>query len=222
MNTLHTFGCSFTAPFDPARKEYKDYMDFRGGTFPKIWPELLSKKMGLKLSNQGVGGSSNYDIFQSFCDNVDKIKKGDVVIISWSFKERFRIVNEKYDLFVKIGTGYEVVVPNISKNTINEILCNRMDQKWCEEVYSWEKVIKKLSELIGFKLFFWSLDDSFKEHNGLIMLFGEIGAETINAETNGVVPDFHFGEIGHQVQCDYFYGVLTGKIKYLDIPKKLI
>jgi hypothetical protein len=147
MNTLHTFGCSFTAFFVEGRKEYKDYMDFRGGAFPKIWSELLSERMGLKLSNNGVGGSSNYDIFQSFCDNLVKIKKNDIVIIGWSFKERFRLVNETHDLFIKVDAGFNTELLNVSENTIDEILCNRMSKKWCEEVHSWEKAIKKLSDL---------------------------------------------------------------------------
>jgi hypothetical protein len=222
MNTLHTFGCSFTAFFVEGRKEYKDYMDFRGGTFPKIWSELLSERMGLKLSNNGVGGSSNYDIFQSFCDNLSNIKKDDVVIIGWSFKERFRLVNENLDLFIKVDTGFKVNLPNVSKNTIDEILCNRMNEKWCEEVHSWEKVIKTLSELIGFKLFIWSLDDTFPEHNGLMELFGKMGIETIYEETNGLIYDFHFSEKGHKVQSDYFYDILTNKKQYNIRPKNII
>jgi len=222
MNTLHTFGCSFTSFFVEGRKEYKDYMDFRGGTFPKIWPELLSEKMGVNLSNNGVGGSSNYDIFQSFCDNLVNIKKDDIVIIGWSFKERFRLVNEDLDLFIKVDAGFKVILPDVSKNTINEMLVNRTNKKWCEEVHSWEKVIKKLSELIGFKLFIWSLDGTFPEHNGLTQLFGDIGVETIYKETNGLIYDFHFGERGHKVQADYFYDILTNKKEYNKKPENII
>jgi hypothetical protein len=104
MNTLHTFGCSYTAHFENnnGRSQYEDYKKFRGGTYPKIWPELLSEKMGLKLNNPSAGGSSNYEIFQSFCDIVPKLNEGDVVVIGWSYKERYRLVDTKLKIFTRI------------------------------------------------------------------------------------------------------------------------
>ena len=68
MNTLHTFGCSYTAYFENnnGRSQYEEYKKFRGGFYPKVWPELLSEKLGMELNNTAIGGSSNYEIFQLF------------------------------------------------------------------------------------------------------------------------------------------------------------
>ena len=46
MNKLHTFGCSYTQDFNDNKIEaYIDYRNFRGGTFPLTWPEILSNKL---------------------------------------------------------------------------------------------------------------------------------------------------------------------------------
>lgn len=66
MNTLHTFGCSFTAFYLGSGHDYKDYVNFRNGSLPKTWPELLSDKLGSNLLNYGFGGNSNYEIFKHF------------------------------------------------------------------------------------------------------------------------------------------------------------
>lgn len=223
MNTLHTFGCSYTAGYDTFfRIEYCNYRKFKGGTYPKIWAELLSEKLSLDLNNYGIGASSNYEIFQTFCDNVDQLKEKDVVIIGWSFKERFRLVNDQYNDFIRIGPGYSVKLPNISQNTIDEICVNRMNERWIDEIYSWEKLIKKLCETIGVKLLIWSFDGTFLEHRGMRNILEDMGAQTITEETNGEIEDLHFGELGHIIQSNYFHDILTGKIKYNNKKTRLI
>ena len=54
MGTLWTFGCSFTAEYNPVgdkfvRNNYDEYKDWRGGTLPDVWPTLLGKKLNLKV-----------------------------------------------------------------------------------------------------------------------------------------------------------------------------
>jgi hypothetical protein len=224
MNTLHTFGCSYTARFEnnDNRAQYKEYKHFRGGVFPKIWSELLSQKLGLELNNTATGGASNYEIFQSFCDNIEKLKKNDVVVIGWSYKERFRLVDGTLKEFIRIGPGFNPSIPGISIDTPNEICVNRMNSKWAEEVYSWEKSIKKICELIGIKFIIWSFDYTFPEHYGFLDELKRLGAETITEETNGVVLDLHFGEMGHIVQCQYLYDVINDNISYNYNRKKLL
>jgi hypothetical protein len=224
INTLHAFGCSYTAHFEnnAMRKEYLDYKEYRGGHFPKIWSELLSEKLGLELNNVAIGGSSNYEIFQSFCDNVQRFKKGDTVIIGWSYKERFRLVDDTMGTFTRMGPGFYPYIPGISNSTVDEIFVNRSHTKWLDEVRSWEKVIKKLCEVMGIRLLIWSFDHTFQEHDGFHSKMLLLGAETIHKETNGKINDQHFGEKGHITQCNYFLEVLTDKRIYNKKTKKLL
>jgi len=226
MNTLHTFGCSYTAFYERSdRKEFDQYKEYNGGKFPKTWPELLSEKLGLNLNNVAIGGSSNYEIFHSFCDNVDSFKKGDVVIIGWSYKERFRLVNNKINDFVRVGPGFipEKLIDGICSKSIEEILVNRMEQKWVDELISWEKLIKKICDLIGMKLLIWSFDKTIPNHDNFLMVLREQhGATRIFDETNGKIVDYHFATKGHIVQANYFLDVINEKIKYNYKEKKLI
>ncbi len=210
MNTLHTFGCSYTAAYETSgnRAEYIKYKEYRGGSYPKIWPELLSEKLNLKLNNTAVGGASNYEILQSFCDNVEKFQEGDIVIIGWSYKERFRVVDYFDGTFVKVGAGYAAELYNISKNTIEEILFNRAHEKWLEEIQSWEKAIRRLCYSSKVQLVFWSFDSNIYK-DSLDYDLRQLGAETITMETRGKVPDTHYGEQGHRIQSEYFFQLLN-------------
>ena len=71
MNTLYTFGCSFTEGFNENHEPYQEYKIFKGGTFPKTWSELLSEKLGLNLFNYGQGSIGNQHIFTNFCKHVN-------------------------------------------------------------------------------------------------------------------------------------------------------
>lgn len=210
MNTLHTFGCSHTACFETSvdRAEFIKYKEYRGGSYPKIWPELLSEKLNLKLNNAAVGGASNYEILQSFCDNVEKFQEGDIVIIGWSYKERFRVVDYFDGKFVKVGAGYNAELYNISINTINEMLFNRAHEKWLEEIQSWEKAIRRLCNSSRVQLVFWSFDSNiYKDKLDFDLV--QLGAETIATETKGEIDDAHYGEKGHRVQYEYFLQILN-------------
>lgn len=214
MNTLHTFGCSYTAYFESSGNTlpYIQYKEYRGGSYPKIWPELLSEKLNLKLNNVARGGSSNYEIFQAFCDNVKKLQEGDVVIIGWTYKERFRLVDHSDGTFRGLGPAFTVPFLNVTEATIHEVLDNRTHKKWLEEVYSWEKLIYRLCDSLKVKVLLWSFDPTFYENNNLEYRLRQAGAESIFIETGGKIEDnVHYGEKGHIIQCDYFLELLNKK-----------
>lgn len=210
MNTLHTFGCSYTGFYETSsnRPEFIRYKEYKGGKYPKIWPELLAEKLNFKLNNPAEGGSSNYEIFQSFCDNVEKFQEGDIVIIGWSHKERFRLVDYFDGTFQKVGPGFKTGhLYNITANTVDEILFNRCHIQWVEEIYSWEKLIRRLCTSLKVQVLFWSFDSDIAK-DSLNYDLRLIGAETIATETKGEINDGHFGEKGHKVQYEYFLKVL--------------
>ena len=211
-NRLFTFGCSYTAPYVGNNiPTYKTYYDYKGGQFPKTWPELLSNKLNLSLSNYGIGGAGNDLIFETFCDKSDELKKGDIVILEWSYHTR---VNYKFEL---------------PSNVIDEITVARDQPFYKHQIYKYEKVIDLLCQYIGVDIYYWSADcviiyplDKATLLNKKYLLCDKVetdknngytpfnsvfklGGQTISAETNGVINDLHFGEKGHIVMAELFY-----------------
>jgi hypothetical protein len=220
MSKLYVFGCSHSALYSNGlvtTPDMEKYYEYRGGNFPPTWSELLARSLKLELVNTAKWGSDNYRIFETFCNKVDEIEDSDTVVIGWSGISRFSLYSEKYGILSSVNawtTGTDIEFTNISKQTVNEVLVNRDNPEWLEEVYSWMKVIDKLSKLVGFKLYFWSFFDEFSElcivHDLL-----KLGGEHIITETKGQVTDYHFGEKGHIVQSDYILNILKKKYKNL-------
>jgi hypothetical protein len=90
------------------------------------------------------------------------------------------------------------------------------------------ELINYISELVGFKVFYWSCDpyvlynkeirhrDNTKivmgdkiyidsEVDNMIKLIEKNGGIRIKEETNQEIYDFHLGITGHQVMCDLFH-----------------
>jgi hypothetical protein len=193
--------------------EYSQYYEYKNNTFPPIWPDLLSVKLGVSLNNYAIGGISNDEIFSIFCQNINKIKCGDIVIIGWSFKERFRIIDDNTGNFIGILPNNNVKLKNISTQTINEILINRGNQLWVDEVLNREKLIRHYLDLIGAKVITWSFDNSFPDGIFIYDILFNLGAETIAMETNNKINDNHMGEIGHLRQSEYFFNKLNEQSK---------
>lgn len=236
MDTLWVFGDSFShVQSDSVERRYKSYREFHNGILPKTWSELLAEEIKFKLRNCAQRGSSNYDIFQWFCNYCQIIEPNDIVIIGWSFKERFRLINHNTGQFESIRpnsikiTETKEFLTNISLTTINEILFNRTESEWISEIYSWESLVTYLSTVIGFKVFYWSFDDTIHRENyiggdtdSLYQTLIESGAETIEIETNGIVKDIHFGKKGHQIQFEYFNDFLEKNKNGIKVKNKFL
>lgn len=218
---LICFGDSHTVDFENNRiPPYKEYKKWCNDKFPKSWPTLLSEKLNIELKNYGHGGSCNDIIFETFVSKLDEIKKDDIVIIGWTFLFRFKWFNEKFNFFDTIlSNEHDENIKNISKQTATEILINRSNKSWGEDIMLKKKLIIKLSELIGFKIYFWSVDE-FIQHsydeihlccnllnneNNMLKYIKNSGGKTIHDETNGLINDFHLGESGHIVQSELFF-----------------
>ena len=217
MNTLFTFGCSYTASFESDNiGNYLKYKEYRGGTFPKSWPILLSEKIGMNIKNYGIGGTGNQSIFEQFCIHCDEINENDVVIIEWSFIHRYRMALQNSWYHLTLGR------PTIEKfNEINDtIIENRTNDLYVDEIFNFIKLINQFSKSKKFKVFYWFADDEMKKRLSKDMIDIEkyiswemsirghtsfCGGITIKEETNNVVNDDHFGELGHQIQSDIIY-----------------
>lgn len=198
MKNLWVFGDSFSAGLGLekyTKSEWrKEYINWKGYVPPSYY-ELLADYFNLKLMNNSGDGQSNYHIFQSVCEASPYIKTDDFVIIQWSELCRFRLVSK--NCWEGVGSWHldnaKDKFENISQTTINEILINRLDNPshYIGEVHSWITLINKV--LINSKVVYWT---PFYEPN-MYKVLGMSHLSTILMETNGIVRDAHFGEIGH-------------------------
>ena len=146
----------------------------------------------MEYINHSIGGADNYEIFERFCNCSPLIKDNDIVIFGWSSILRFRLVtkDERWIPMVPHYNNYLDCFNDISEQTVNEMLANRMSEKYLEEVNSWITFIN----LQKFKSIHWS---PFGDHNN--SKFKQIiEPETITQTTNGDIIDGHFSEIGQQ------------------------
>ena len=204
---LYIFGDSFSAGFSFESNWTNNYVNWKGYT-PHGFSEILSQKLNLELINLSENASDNYSILQKFCDNEKNIKKNDLVIIGWSSPLRFRLVSKdwitilpNYDKF----STKEIDKTKISESTLIEILLNRDDIRYCNEVNSWIKLLNNLDKnIIHWTPFDQRLDCMFLNK-----------FETIVTETNGKLNDWHFSENGHKQLSDLFINKFKSKNKIL-------
>lgn len=233
---LYTFGCSFSedfkhffeSEFDTHRKKY--IIEHLNGTIPDSWPEILSKKLNTDLINKAAvhghqydfyrEGNCNASIFNNICYMCDKFKKGDIVIVEWSFVVRFKWASDR---------GMLTILPNqspydVDEKITEEIIINRYHKLWIDELFITMKILNKLSESIGFDIYYWTVDKTILdnkreeiindkrwllsnqlENNYYIDLVNDCGGQSIKNETNGEINDDHLGKTGHNVLSDLFY-----------------
>jgi hypothetical protein len=242
MRTLWTFGCSFTAEWYPVGYEhspstYDEYKKFKGGTLPDMWSTILAKKLNYNIKNCGIGGVSNYNILKQFINVIDNINEGDVLIFGWTSLLRFCAVSEsEYKIIEMLPKQSYHVNVGFSKTTIDEILVNRSNLLWAEEVQNWIKFINDYCRLKNVEVFHWNsdnlifdMDSKFindknyilppkEKHFKMCSLINYVSYSlgshlTIKQETENAVNDLHLGEHGHIKQAEYFYNHIKQYIK---------
>lgn len=217
MNTLWTFGCSFTAEYHPVgilnlRSFYDDYKDWRGGELPDVWPTLLAKKLNYNLENRGIGGSCNYEIFRRFIEICDKIKTNDIVIIGWTNILRFNVVNFCDNNFNNIlpNTNIPLKCLRLSQQTLDEMLYNRSNPVWIDEVHGFIKLINLFVKNINAKIYHWTSDDHvFNNETNIVnnvdfILPQKIGESNVNYDMMGYLSILCANETNN--------GILNAKI----------
>jgi hypothetical protein len=232
MKTLWIFGDSFSTNFDynNLHDNHRRYLEIMGINEFKTWPIILAEKLGCELKNLAKGGDSNYQTFQTICDNCHEIKENDIVIVGWGLITKFRIsYNNK---FVSIHPQGEIKDYGLlSKETIQELLDNRLKDfrysgkrdRYAEEVNMWEKIISVLAKNKKFEVYFWNSEEKrliycepeeFKNklnylcndsEEPLIHYLRKKGCTSMEDETGGLVSDSHFGIGGHNKQANIFH-----------------
>lgn len=240
-NSLWTFGCSFTAEYHPIDNDppttYDFYKQYNGGELPKVWPEHLSEKLGLKYENKGRGATSNASIFYSFCNFCDKLQEGDIVIVQWTTIYRFLLANDSLGELCDILPSCEYPDNEYDMDLITAMLVNRSNPIWIDELISYSKIINEICKEKKVKLFYWTYAEhevfsymqdnwdefswdnilTYKEHGRVEGLLNKMGIDTnnrhtIDNETDGEVLDAHLGKLGHEAQANYFYKIIKKQI----------
>lgn len=247
MNTLWVFGDSFSWDHKirfnsrPSLKTKDDHIwkyisEYLEGTIFESWGEIVSKKLNMNYINHagyqtnisikglpsGNTNNSNVNLLHELSHN---FKKDDIVIFGFTDICRFEWVNSEGEILVINSSNYDTdSLPNQEKeqqHILNKIILNRDSSDFYQlDILQKLKGIETLSNLIGFKLWYWDWsgcfdklvsnktisDDRwifFKAHptysNYQTMIYNEYPGGNIYWETNGNVPDGHLGKIGNKI-----------------------
>ena len=223
MNTLWIFGDSFSSDFDynNLHQNHKNYMEIMNINHIPVWGTIIGEKLGLQVKNLAKGGSSNYQIFQDYCDSCHLVQSNDIVIVGWGLIDKFRISNN--NSVVNIHPNDTRDYDNISKSTLDEMVKNRRQiyngiDMWAGEVHGWERAMISMSKNKNYKIYFWSTEEDrlmkqedkknylcSESEKSLIHYLRDLGCLSMSQETNDVVGDSHFGLQGHNKQAEIFY-----------------
>lgn len=226
--TLFVFGCSYTEDYQTAKfiQDYEKYRIWKGGTYPDSWPKILAEKLGYKLCNYGLASSGNQRIFRIFCEHIEEYKRGDMIILQWSYMHRYDWANLITNQFFTLGTGKITDGSFMLESTHQDIIMNRTSKAYLNEIVSYMNLINCYSQSMGIDIFFWSADydfiyghlDILDKFNKKILLNDELkngeqpfnlvyqkGGETIMEETKNEILDGHLAESGHKIMAELFY-----------------
>jgi hypothetical protein len=201
------FGDSFSAPYqmhlDRKNQWAIDYCEYKK-KIPKAFDEILFDLLNIPTTNLALPGSDNYTIFHTYIQNLQNIKEDDVLIFGWSSVLRYRLGNIE-DGFSTIlaENGHELVkhlFDNLTQNTINEMLLIRASNAYYRELEDFMKIIEHSS--LTKHIYHWS---PFKENRLNIQNISQIAPNGIRTETNSIIDDAHYGEIGHLSLAMHFY-----------------
>jgi hypothetical protein len=256
-NKLWAFGDSYTAgvlpdiDHFPPYIEYLKYLGISKEEFPLGWPYQLANKLNLEPSVVAVGGASNDEIIINLYQNIPNFKKGDVVIVQWSYLSRFlwaikpehynhdNSIDNIWSMFQRASHNTQSEEKNefTSENVFKSVSYNKTLPGWILRIDLIESLLKYISNIVGFKLYFWSSDNFIhlsKEdkllNNSQYILYDvvfnyaklnedidnkflesirELGATSISQETECLISDgYHLGIKGNEVFCNLVYNHL--------------
>lgn len=211
---LWIFGDSFSDRFsDYDVVKYHD-SDYRvryhkwKGYSPLSYGEVISKELGCDIEILSSAGSSNTEIFHTFISKMDEITEGDLVIVNWTYLNRFRIANDNNE-FDKVMIQAGCKSPNslINIKSLEEIGVNRHSHTiYYKEVSDYSKVIKKICNNKIYTFIWTFMNHSEKMDKYIKEFYDEVKSinnlETITQETLGIIVDGHYSEYAHQQLAD--------------------
>ena len=205
------FGDSFSAPFDNFEIGIwgKEYIKWKGYV-PKTFGDNLADELNTEVRNLALGGSDNDTIFELIIKNAPQFKKDDIVIVGWSSVVRFRLVND-IDRFVFIlpNVNNSKLIRDVSEMTMNEIMVNRSNSLYFEEFKIRFDFLNWLLKDITFIQWTpWGANFPNRKYD---IKFAKENKPNVKLETNGVINDTHYSELGHIELSDEFMELINDK-----------
>jgi hypothetical protein len=171
MTSIWTFGDSFTDLFENQFKTdirwSMDYRDYCKGIPPKNFAQIVADRMGMNLRPCGQGGTSNYTIFYSFIQQIEKFKSGDIAIVGWTVTNRYLVANPSNTFNEVLNPDLHAVPhPDVSRAATIELALNRSNYTiWYSELLYFMKIMKMARPDV--KFFFWTwadpIEDDYKD-----------------------------------------------------------
>ena len=195
MNTLWTFGDSFTYGNGCDIDDLYHINYFKYGD--KTWPVWLSELLNINLRNCGVGGYSNDMILDSIIDNWKDIKKGDIVLIGFTYSHRFD---------VPIDGELKSIVHNFSEKNNNNLTNEQFETLVNFQYYFSDNILYKNRQ---YKRLNWVKELLISKGCKLVALWDvqiDIkNLETITGATNRDIIDGHLSYNSHNILALQFY-----------------
>lgn len=213
MNIVWSFGDSMTAPLNGAPTDRGPYRMWLGRD-AKDTATFVADEYGFKPSNMGVAGSSNSGIFHKFISQLKNIQSGDILIFGWTVIARYRIAAIA-DVSIR-RAGWKTIwakglsnVPEqgcidgtyITKEVAEQLIYNRCDIQslYEEEVNEWIYFINDWAKLKAVKVIHWSwCNKNIGGKQNLNLSFPVVNYTDMSKETDMVVRDGHYGEVGYR------------------------
>ena len=213
MNTIHTFGDSFTFGHGCVDNcTFKEYYGYKKKD-DDIWPNHLAKKLEMNVINHGKNAFCNEQIFDSIVKNFDSIRENDIVIIEKTYHDR-----------LSVPTDSEWISALSYIETLEHI--------WWKLKLKRFFSIEEMETLINFQYYFSTKKLYEKRNNDRFNFFKKILIETIKVRhciiwdmpkiydsfesvktaTNGEILDDHFSFKGHKQFAEYMENIINKKI----------
>jgi hypothetical protein len=204
MKTLWIFGDSFSTRFNNKTlgvwdTEYCNWKEY----VPEYFGDIITNQLGVQSKHFGIRGADNDTIFEMILKQAPNIRKGDIVIIGWSSIHRFRLADfTKGFITYRQSDKFKQNIPFISKNTIEEIFVNRSLLGYKHELYGRVKFLNWLfNDMILIQWTpFWDKE---------IKIWGDSEFSTITNETDGLIVDAHYSELGHKQLTNKFLEMIS-------------
>ena len=210
MSTVWSFGDSMTAPINGDLNNPSPYRQWLG-RYAKDTATFVAEHYGFESKNMGHVGSSNSGLFHKFISELKNIQSGDILIFGWTVVARYRIAS-------KVGwkTIWAVGLSNvpekgcidgtyITKEVAEHLIYNRCDLQhfYEEEVNEWINFINDWAELKGVKVVHWSwCNEVIGGKQNLNLSFPVINYTNMSQESDNIVKDGHYGEVGYRELAD--------------------
>jgi hypothetical protein len=212
MNTLHTFGDSFTFGHGCVDNcSFKEYYTYKKED-DDIWPNHLAKRLEMNISNYGKTAFCNEQIFDSIIKNFDSIKKNDIVIIEKTYHNRLSVPNDsEWVSALSIDYTSNLYWKNKLKNFFSkeevETLIN------FQYYFSPKKLYEKRNN-DRFNFIKKILVDNIKVKDCIIWDMPKVydSFESIKTASNNKFLDWHFSFNGHKQFAEYIENIINKKI----------